>query len=187
MNKIEKEYKKRLETTVSNQDFTKYLGTDCLSKVYKYSDLEQMKTIYDILPLEKDYAIIFTEFKPNQVGHWVCITRYSNTFCYFDSYGKPPDYQLKYVPKIFKSFLDEDKNEISRLLKTVNTNYSNVIYNSFPFQSTRNGINTCGRWVATFCKLTGIMMYTLESYIELFQGIHYKTGKPYDIIVCELT
>jgi len=189
--KKENEYKKKLEKTLSNFDFIKYLGNDVLTKIYKYTDLEQMKNIYDLLPNEKDYAIIFTEFEPRKVGHWVCLTRYNdhgtNTFCYFDSYGKPPDYQLKYVPKIFKSFLDEDKNEISRLLKTIDSNYSNVIYNSFPLQSTKNNVNTCGRWVASFCKLTGVMLYNYQNYIDLILNIHKQTGKPYDIIVCEIT
>lgn len=181
----EKKYKSMLKYMLSNKDFETILGSDVEHKIYKYKDLSVINNIYDILPNKNDYAIILTQFKPNQ-GHWTCLVRYQDktgdTICYFDSYGKEPDYEESFVPKRLKKLLFETKEEITRLMMS---NKSDNIYNNVQLQCDNKDVCTCGRWTVCFIKAVQIGL-TLEDFINKISDECLRTGKPTDLIVCEM-
>jgi hypothetical protein len=63
-------------------------------KILTYSELTNIKKIEDLLPRHKSYFILLYPVQSEQSGHWVCLTRYSKTIEYFDSYGLKPDVPL---------------------------------------------------------------------------------------------
>ena len=83
--------------------------------VIKYSELADVKSIYDLLPKDMTYKIILIEEQPNK-GHWVCILRYGRTIEAFDSYSGTIDNELKYIPEVMKRILGEDKSHLGRLV-----------------------------------------------------------------------
>ena len=77
----------KIKVLLSNEDLHK--------KVVKYSDLENYKEIYQLLPEWEDYKIILLEQKP-RMGHWVCLTKRNNVFIFFDTYGYNPFSKFKF-------------------------------------------------------------------------------------------
>ncbi len=182
------ETKKKLANMITNDDFTKYFS-DAQQKTLKYSDLADIKTIDELLPEEKDYRIILTESKRNE-GHWCCIMKYTDItngkkyIEWFDSYSGKPDSELKFIPEAVKKMLGQDKNYLSRILKTVKQPYE-ILYNATKYQTLKDGINTCGRW----CIMRLIMFhinYTLFDFKDFVKSnSKMQGGKPYDILVVE--
>jgi hypothetical protein len=188
---IEKKFnetKAKLAEMITDADFTKYF-TDAREKTLKYSDLADIKDINDLLPEERDYRIILTETKRNE-GHWCCIMKYTDQKTgkkyieWFDSYSGKPDSELKFIPEAIKKMLGQDKNYLSRILKTVKEPYT-ILYNAKKYQTLKDGINTCGRW----CILRLIMFhtgYTLPEFKEFIKASSkLQGGKPYDILAVE--
>ena len=182
------ETKKKLAEMITNDDFTKYF-TDAREKTLKYSDLADIKNIDELLPEEKDYRIILTESKRNE-GHWCCIMRYKDITTgkkyieWFDSYSGKPDSELKFIPEAINKMLGQNKNHLTRILKTVKEPYE-ILYNATKYQTLKDGINTCGRW----CIMRLIMFhinYTLHDFKDFVKSnSKMQGGKPYDILVTE--
>jgi hypothetical protein len=189
MNKIN-EYQNKCSYMVSDSDFTKFLGDDVHNKILKYSDLALYHRIDELLPGgpggpgDIDYRIILTENKTNQ-GHWCCLLKYNNILEWFDSYSGKPDSELKYISPEMKAQLNEKTHYLTRLLKTKLPNQK-IIYNKKKLQTLKDGINTCGRW--TIARLIFFKRgYNLNDFLEYLDKIAVQTGKPYDIIVCDIT
>jgi hypothetical protein len=180
--KIIKKYENLLKNFITDQDLKRYGLINDLSDVIKYSDLQKYNTMLELLPKENDYKVILTETKPNS-GHWVCLLRYGNCIEFFDSYGVSPDGELKFIDKITRKLLGEDKKELTRLFNTLPEDYMGI-YNKKHFQSLKNNINTCGRFVICRC-LTSQFGYKLDEFIDLLEKQKKETGKPYDIIMCD--
>jgi hypothetical protein len=180
-------YKQCLETMISDSDFTRYFGNEVQNQILKYSDLANYKTIYDLLPEQKDFRIILTETKQNE-GHWCCILRYpyngKDTIEWFDPYGVRPDGELTFISTAMKKLLGENKHYLSALINTINKSKTDFIYNKTKFQQLADGINTCGRW--TICRI--LMMrfgYNLEEFDDFIHRNSEAEQKPPDILVCD--
>ena len=179
-------YKKLLSTMLSDEDMEHFIGGS-RRKILKYSELANYNDLAELLPENKDYRIILTESKRNQ-GHWCCILKYpsknGSTVEWFDSYSGTPDSELKFIPEAVRKMLGENERHLTRLLKTAEPDQS-VIYNKKKFQELNDGVDTCGRWVLARIFMNQ-MGYNLEDFIDKFEQIQEDTGKPMDIIVCDL-
>ena len=174
--------KNKLATMVSDEDFNKYF-IDAPEKLLKYSQLESINDINELLPEEKDYRIILTENQKNS-GHWCCITKDNNIYTWFDSYGEKPDGELKYISTIMNKILGQDKKHLSRILKTIKEP-NQLLYNETKYQKLRDGINTCGRWCICFLLLhhMGYDLAEFKNFIKL--NSKKFNNMPYDILICE--
>jgi hypothetical protein len=172
--------KTKLATMISDKDYNTYF-TDASQKLLKYSQLENINDINELLPEEKDYRIILTENKQNS-GHWCAITRINDVYTWFDSYGEKPDGELKYISAIMNKVLGQDKKHLSRILKTIREP-NQIFYNETKYQKLKDGINTCGRWCICFLLLHHIG-YDLEEFKEFIQLNCKKYNMPPDILIC---
>jgi hypothetical protein len=174
--------KNKLATMVSDEDFNKYF-IDAPQKLLKYSQLESINDINELLPEEKDYRIILTENQKNS-GHWCCITKDNDIYTWFDSYGEKPDGELKYISTIMNKILGQDKKHLSRILKTIKEP-NQLLYNETKYQKLRDGINTCGRWCICFLLLhhMGYDLAEFKNFIKL--NSKKFNNMPYDILICE--
>lgn len=166
----------RIETSLTNGDIERYFpGIQTL----KYSDLNSLTNIDELLPNDKDFKIILIE-QDNNVGHWVCIMKYSNTIEYFNPYGTKVDNDKKWIGKIKNMLLNQSEDILSKLMEQ--SPYK-CIYSKKKFQKLSPKINTCGRW----CILRIICMKDLDMDIKEFKKFiksHCEqTGLPKDGLV----
>lgn len=176
-------YKKCLAQMISDTDFQRYFGPECASKIIKYSKLNDYNNIEQLLPNNKDYAIILTEYKVAE-GHWCLLFRKDDTLEWFDSYGGKngkPDGEFSYISRAMQLFLNEDCRCLSKLLKKSNMN---VIYNKAKLQSEENGVSTCGKWCIARLQ-SALIGYSLSDFIQLVETKCKQTGKPPDILICD--
>ena len=186
LNELKKEeaYKKmktKLATMISDADFNKFF-VDAPQKLLKYSELENIKDINELLPDERDYRIILTESEKNS-GHWCAITKQKGVYTWFDSYGEKPDGELKYISAIMNKILGQDKKNLSRILKTIKQP-NQIFYNETKYQKLKDGINTCGRWCICFLLLSHIG-YDLKEFKNFIDLNCKKYNMPPDILICE--
>ena len=116
-------------------------------KIVKFSNLDEYKSIYDLLPGKIDFCFILVETTGVNVGHWQLLYRDKDTFNFFDSYGDKPTSILNFIPKSLNKYLGNDyREDMGHILKSIKKP-DKLVVNSFPFQSNIDGVNTCGRWV----------------------------------------
>ena len=181
------ETKNKLARMITDADFAKYFS-DAPEKILKYSQLADIKDIDELLPNDKDYRVILTESKRNE-GHWCCIMKYTDSegkkwIEWFDSYSGKPDSELKFIPEPIKKMLGQDKNYLSRILKTVKPPY-NILYNATKYQKLKDGINTCGRWCIARLLFFHIG-YSLKDFKDFVkESSKLQGGKPYDILMTD--
>ena len=173
---------KQIETNITDLDLNRYFPETKSDNhhVIKYSELADVKSIYDLLPKDMTYKIILIEEQTNK-GHWVCILRYGRTIEAFDSYSGTIDNELKYIPELMKRILGEDKKHLSRLLKEVKDRQ--VIYFKKRLQKLQDGINTCGRWVILRILMMKEFFYTLQDFLDFIQKSVEETGMTTDELV----
>ena len=165
-----------IEESLGDDDIRQYLPN---ATILKYSDLCKYNDIDEIIPNEKDYAIILYEDSPNR-GHWTCICKLNNNIEFFDSYGGKIDNPLNWTPIEQRKQLNEDVPYLSNLIDK--SNYD-AIYNDVKYQGMKGGINTCGRHVIN--RLLYMLKLSLNSrdYYKLMEHIKKATGRDYDDIV----
>ena len=111
------------------------------TKIYKYSDLSKFSSIDELLHPYNN-AVILYETKPNY-GHWICVLkRNDNVIEYYDPYGKPIDYPLKYINASFKKETNQDD---IYLLKLMLKSPYDIEYNNVAIQKLDRDISSCGR------------------------------------------
>ena len=170
-----------LKVSMSGQDIENYLP-NC--KIIEYNDLADYNEITDLLTKPIDYVIILIETTADNVGHWVCVLRYSNTIEFFNSYAEAPDFQKNnFISKAKNIEFGQTENYLTNLL--VNSNF-NIIYNKLQLQKYSNGSTTCGRWAVMrlLCLLNHNM--DLKKFLEFMIKLKakFKNKKSYDEIVC---
>ena len=134
----------KLQTPLSNFNLEEHLGSQ---QVVKYADLKNYNSMYELLPLKKDYCIILLESERNY-GHWCILIRQGKKFFYVNSYGKKYDSDKSYISKMMLKILKEDKNEIQRLIN--GSGLKKIWYNKIPMQGNSQA---CGR----YCVFIAIM------------------------------
>jgi hypothetical protein len=129
----------------------------------KYSELADVQSLDEILPHDKSFKIILIEDHYN-IGHFVCILRYGNTYEQFDSYGKKIDDELAFISNIQKKLLGQDKKYLTHLFAKLPRGTKKVI-NKKRLQNLSNNSATCGRW----CILRISMMQDFGFGLKSFQ------------------
>ena len=174
----DKKLKRNLAYFGSNDDIKRALGCDD-SKILKYSQLADYRSLDELLPESFDYRIILLENDYNS-GHWVCVIRQNNVIELFNSYGIPIDTEFKFIPDWIERWLGQDTRYLTNLIKS--SIGFDVISNKVRFQSKRPEIATCGRWIIHRIEMAK-MNYSLEQYIGLMQSIQDKYDIPYDDLI----
>ena len=114
-------------------------------KMVKFDQLVEYKSIEQLLPKQKDCVVIFYETESANVGHWTALCRLNEAYIFFDSYGNSEQQDFSYIPMSLRNQLGIEKDYLKNLLKD-----KHVISNHIDFQKMRDGIDTCGRFVAMF-------------------------------------
>jgi hypothetical protein len=177
-NKALEEMKRTLAYSLSDADIRHILGQG--TKIIEFKDMDMFKTIYDLLPNEKDFAIVLVEQKDNS-GHWVMLLRDENRIEQFDSYGVTLETELNFVSQAMNRMLGQSKQEFHTLMKTIDDE-DELVFNKARLQSEDPTIATCGR----HCCLRALMHnlgYSLEEYLQFLDDHHEETGLPIDVIV----
>ena len=106
------------------------------------------------------------------MGHWITMfKRGTNTIEYFDSYGEPPEAQRKWIPEEQLEALAEGEPWLYKLLKQ--SGYR-VYYNTHPYQTDKNDVNTCGRWAVARLILKDM------SNLDFYRAVKMSKEKPDD-------
>ena len=174
-------YRDQLATMFSDKDFERFFS-DAASNIIKYSDLDELKHINDLLPVD-GYKIILIESTKNS-GHWVCLIRIKGNLIFFDSYGIYPDDELNFVSRMTNKLLGNKYNVIRGLMKSsgLKTQYSKTKY-----QKERTNINTCGRWVCIAINMLFQHQYSLPDMKRIFESQEQETEKPFDLLAVDFT
>lgn len=173
------------ETPMGDDDIRTYLPN---AKIIKYTDLKNYNSIDQILPNEKDYAIILYQNKPSE-GHWCCCLKYlykDVPICeFFDPYGIYPDDQLDFVSDKQNVGLGIKDKYLTNLLEDAD---NRNVYNKTKFQSDKKNdiVNTCGRHCVNriLCLLNKNM--NLDQYTDYMKKMKKDMKLPYDDIVSAL-
>jgi hypothetical protein len=133
-----------IQTNITDLDLRKHLGESAYDDIIKYNELANVNSIYDLLPHDRSYKIVLIEQKQNS-GHLVAIYRYTDpktkkdTLEAFDSYGNFIDGELKFIPKMIRRLLGQEKNLLTELFKKLPKDVP-VVYNKKKFQKLKNGV-----------------------------------------------
>lgn len=147
-------------------------------KIIVYNDLEDYKTIDELLKKDIDACILLYQTESENSGHWVALCRNYNDIYYFDSYGKSIDEPQKWntknimIPNLLTKLLDDDN--------------FNVYENDKAYQKHEYLINTCGRHCVNFIQFFKNFNYDLFDYYKVMKELKVSLKKSYDDIVCAL-
>jgi hypothetical protein len=135
-----------------------------------YPDLHKYNNI-DTLLNPYGACVLLYESKPNY-GHWTCFFKVKkNEIEFFNSYGDTepneglPDGSLEFIPEEFREVSNQCHTYLSKLL--VDSPY-NLSYNQYKFQKVGNGINTCGRHVATRLNFRHLLLDDYYKFIKSY-------------------
>ena len=182
-----KKYAKQLSKMVASNEFQKMLGPEVNNKIMKYSDLEGVKNLNDIMTEPKDYRIILIETQRN-TGHWTAILKYNDKyFEWFDSYSLKPDAEFEFISPEMQEILDERQHILTILLNKVLLKGGKWIYNNVKFQKQAENVNSCGRWVTTRLYFFMKLNYNLKQFQDFFINWKKRTNLPFDVLVVEFT
>ena len=162
-----------MDVALSNDNIVSALGPPS-EDVLLYRDLHRYNSI-DELFYEDNLRIILIESKPGY-GHWVSLIKTGDdTYTYFNSYGHPPDYEMRFLKPFYRNLLGEDPAEIHRLAKG-----KKLIWNKMKLQGKAS--STCGRWQVLWAE-----MYNRGYSLKEFQSFLKKNKTTsYDDLVLKL-
>jgi len=161
---------------ISDALIKKYLPN---TRIVMYNELPQYNNIEELLPTKRCFFVLLYMDSPN-TGHWTCVLRQNNIIEMFDSYGKYPDDDLKWVSKDIKHDLGINDKYLSKLF---NKTKLKVIYNTEPYQAGGSKIATCGRHVVF--RLMNIDK-PLKKYHNFIKNEMKKNKCDYDCIVSKV-
>lgn len=142
---LKKDAQERVGEALSDADIRGHLPE---AKILKYSELSKSATLFDVLPLVRDYCFILYEDSVNR-GHWTVISRPEDGVVeYFDSYGGPVDAPLRWTCRERRVGLGEGRPWLSILLEDALRDelVDSVVYNKRKYQSDSHAVANCGRW-----------------------------------------
>ena len=182
-----KKYAKQLSKMVASNEFQKMLGPEVNNKIMKYSDLEGVKNLNDIMTEPKDYRIILIETQRN-TGHWTAILKYNDKyFEWYDSYGLKPDAEFEFISPEMQEILDERQHILTILLNKVLLKGGKWKYNNVKFQKQAENVNSCGRWTITRLYFFLKHNYNLKQFQDFMINQKKLTNKPFDYLICDFT
>jgi len=128
--------------SLSDGDIHKMIPT---LRIITYPELLQYSNLDDALD-EKGRLMILYLTADAHTGHWICLLKRGNTVEFNDSYGIKPDAESEWLSKSKLKEFRQDTHHLTKLLKE--SGYR-IVYNKYPFQSSKPDTNTCGRHAAT--------------------------------------
>jgi hypothetical protein len=128
--------------SLSDDDIHKMIPT---LRIITYPELLQYNSLDDALD-EKGRLMILYLTQNSHTGHWICLLKRGNVVEFNDSYGIKPDEESKWISKAKQKEFRQDTHHLTKLLRESG---NKVIYNKYPFQSSKRDTNTCGRHAAT--------------------------------------
>ena len=172
-----------LEECLSDADIRRILPS---VDIVLYEDLRKYKDLKELIPKEFGAVIIFVALETPNVGHWVAILRNGNKFQLFDPYGNRPDRWLFWISKYQRKKNNESIPFMSYLFnKGLKHGYS-LSFNKIKYQSSKPGINTCGRHV---CNRIKFMMlhdgFSEDKYFSYMKKLSKEYELNFDILVCK--
>jgi hypothetical protein len=177
---LRQEIKSRIPKPLTDADIERHTG---LTKIVKYSELDNYKTIEELLPADKSAVIILIEDQFNS-GHWVAVMRYGKTIEYFNSYGAKWDTDWRFINRMMRMILQQNTNEMTRLMDTAKKDGWTTIWNNHRFQKLGSKIQTCGRHVVLRIEMMK-MGYTLPEYYDFIKKREKEMGENADFIVAK--
>ena len=151
-------------------------------KIIHFSELPKYKKIEQLLPKGRECCVIFYETEDKFTGHWTALCRNQDEFTFFDSYGNSENSDYNYVPVPLREELNIQRDYLKELLKG-----KKLIQNHMDFQSWKDGINTCGRFVSMFLYLWK-KGYSLADFQKIMMENKKKYGyKSYDAMAVGFT
>lgn len=181
--KIREFYLRELPKMLSNVDIERWLGPNC---IIKYSDLDNYRSINELLPHPKSFKIVLIETSSG-VGHWTALMRYGrergDIIEWFNSYGTAPEHDFNFIATHIRHLLGQGGNILTKLLKTKEP-WQKVFYNKMKCQKIDPEINTCGRWCIARV-LAMLCGWELDDFINKVKDKMQETGKPSDILVVD--
>ena len=163
---------------MSDSDLRRILGADL--KLIRHRDLDDVTSLRDFLPGEKDYCIMLYETEPN-VGHWTAILRYGPVFEFFDPYGLMPDKPLNWIPAARRKMLGQEEPHLTELLDRT----GDWIYNKTRYEKMHKEVNTCGDHCCHRIYRLKHNDMDLKDYAEYMEHVREHYGLNYDEIVAE--
>jgi len=124
---------------------------DHKANLITYDQIKDYKDLDSLLGKHEACIVLYiTKILPedNSVfGHWCCVFKApwrDNTYCFFDPYGKIPDYTLKFMsPQARQEYGDEPI--LSQMLLDKADQGNLIVYNNAPLQHHIVGDAICGR------------------------------------------
>jgi hypothetical protein len=153
--------------SLSNEDILRITnnGTNIIS----YPELKKYNNIDDIFI--NDCCTILYETRKSY-GHWVCLIKHDkNNIEFFDSYGKMPDEQLKYIPEYFRKKNGQQHSLLTYLLLKSGCK---IEYNHDKLQCMERDISTCGRWISLRILLKD---WKLKDFVKSFKSSKCNSDK----------
>ena len=178
-NKKIKYYQNELKRMWSDSDIRQFVGGN--TKIIKYSDLLNFRTIEDLLPENNDLVFILIENQARNTGHWTALHKLNNKYTFFDSYGEAIDGELKYISPRLRIEFSENKKILSKML-----NGKDVQSNRLKLQELNDSVDTCGRHAAIFGLLSK-MGYDLDEIQNFYKTYSEVEKKPFDILSVDWT
>ena len=164
MSGIDLNIKKAEDYDLSDDDVLRI--TDNQTKIFLYSDLENVNTIDEILE-PYDCCVILYQLEAN-IGHWVClIKRGARKIEFFDPYGLSIDEELKYSKYNLRKHNGEVVPHLTALLEK--SNYK-IKSNKVQLQQFKEHVNTCGRYCALRIRFKDI---SISKFIDLLTKNKY--------------
>ena len=158
MSGIDLNIKKSEQYDLSDDDILRI--TDNKTKIFLYSDLENVNHIDEILQ-QYDCCVILYQLEAN-IGHWVClIKRGARKIEFFDPYGLSIDEELKYSKYNLRKHNGEIVPHLTALLEK--SNYK-IKSNKVQLQQFKQHINTCGRYCALRIRFKDV---SINKFIDL--------------------
>ena len=174
---------------LSDADLRTILGDNL--KIIKYSELESVDSLEELLPNSKDYLIMLYETEEDS-GHWAAMLRYTDVNNYdriefFDPYGYRPDSELNWISKRMREKLGQDVPYLTRLIKKANDNaqYPKVLHSPYHFEKEHKKINTCGHHSAHRIYRLRHNNMTLTDYYSYMEEARRTLKLTYDEVASE--
>jgi len=165
-----------MKTNITDLDLKRYFPNET---VMKYSELATVNSLDEILPHDKSFKIILIEEHYN-LGHWVLILRYNNTYEFMDSYGLKIDQELKFIHRIQNILLGQGKKYLTALFDKLPKG-SKKVWNNKRLQKVNNNSSTCGRWV-----IMRILLMKMGYNLTEFQDFVLRWAKRFELSTDEL-
>jgi len=154
---------------------------DHKTRLLKYDDLVGFENIDELLSPHNACVLLYQA--GDYHGHWVVLTRRRCNDTgewvieFFDPYGYEIDEEIDLLPERSGA---QSIPYLTWLL--LNSGYDRVVIQDEPLQSTKSGINTCGRWAALRVIYKDV---PLHKFIDFFLQAGHPSPDEFAVMLTE--